>query len=146
MNPLLDRVDAPPVERQLAFDMSRRGLLVAPLLIAVATAIWGVHGGLSAAFAVGLALGNLLLSAAIMTWAARISLVAMAAAALGGYIVRLGLLMAVVLLVRHQSWVSWIPLALTIMVTHLGLLLWETRYVSASLAYPGLKPRTPKGR
>ena len=27
------------------------------------------------------------------------------------------------------------------MITHLGLLFWETRYVSATLAYPGLKPR-----
>jgi hypothetical protein len=143
---LFDRVEAPPVERQLALDMSRRGLIVAPVLLGVATAIWGVHGGLSAAFAIALALGNLLLSAAIMTWAARISLVAMAAAALGGYIVRLALLMTAVLLVRHQPWVSWIPLALTIMVTHLGLLLWETRFVSASLAYPGLKPRATKGR
>ena len=26
-------------------------------------------------------------------------------------------------------------------VTHLGLLFWETRYVSVTLAYPGLKPR-----
>ena len=29
-------------------------------------------------------------------------------------------------------------------VTHLGLLFWETRYVSASLAFPGLKPTTAK--
>jgi hypothetical protein len=143
---LLNPVQSPPVERELAFDMSRRGLIVAPVLIGLASAIWGLHGGLSAAFAIALALGNLLLSAAILTWAARISLVAMAAAALGGYVVRLALLTTAVLLVRHQAWVSWIPLALTIMVTHLGLLLWETRYVSATLAYPGLRPRSPKGR
>jgi len=31
-------------------------------------------------------------------------------------------------------------LAVTILATHLGLLFWELRYVSASLAYPGLKP------
>jgi len=29
---------------------------------------------------------------------------------------------------------------LTLIVTHLGLLFWELRYVSGSLAYPGLKP------
>jgi hypothetical protein len=27
----------------------------------------------------------------------------------------------------------------------LGLLIWETRHVSASLAYPGLKPKNPNG-
>ena len=31
-------------------------------------------------------------------------------------------------------------LGVTLIVTHLGLLIWETRHVSASLAYPGLKP------
>jgi hypothetical protein len=146
---LLQRVDAPAVERQLAMDMARRGLLVAPVLIAVATAVWGIHGGLSAAFAVALAIGNLLLAAVLVSWAARISLLAMAAVALGGYLARLVLLTAVVFAVRHQPWVSWIPLAFTLLVTHLGLLLWETRYVSASLAYPGLKPNAPhaqKGR
>ena len=30
---------------------------------------------------------------------------------------------------------------MTLIVAHLALLLWETRYVSASLAFPGLKPR-----
>jgi len=143
---LLQPVDGPPVERQLAFDMSRRGLFVAPVLIGVATAIWGVHGGLSAAYAIALALANLIFAAVLVSWAAKISLVALAAATLGGYLLRLGLLTVAVLLVRNQGWVSWIPLALTLLVTHLGLLLWETRYVSANLAYPGLKPRTPKGR
>ena len=33
-----------------------------------------------------------------------------------------------------------VPLAITIIVSHLGLLVWETRYVSLSLAYPGLGP------
>jgi hypothetical protein len=28
----------------------------------------------------------------------------------------------------------------TLLVTHLGLLFWELRYVSASLAFPALKP------
>ena len=32
----------------------------------------------------------------------------------------------------------------TLVVAHLGLLFWETRYVSASLAFPGLKPLPPR--
>jgi hypothetical protein len=31
-------------------------------------------------------------------------------------------------------------------VTHLGLLFWETRSVSLSLAYPGLKPKETPAR
>ena len=45
-------------------------------------------------------------------------------------------------LVKDLPWVEMVPLAITLLVTHLGLLLWETRYVSLSLAYPGLKPGT----
>lgn len=135
----------PAVERQIAFDMTRRGLLVAPLLVGVGAAVWGWHGAASAAFGLGLALANLLAAAAIMSWAARISIVAVAAAALGGYLLRLALLTVAVFAVRHQAWVSWIPLSFTLVITYLGLLIWETRYVSASLAFPALKPRAQKG-
>ena len=43
-------------------------------------------------------------------------------------------------LVRDQPWVADVPLGVTLVVTHLGLLFWETKFVSASLAFPGLKP------
>ena len=33
------------------------------------------------------------------------------------------------------------PLGITIIVTHLGLLFWEMKYISASLAFPALKPK-----
>ena len=61
--------------------------------------------------------------------------------ALGGFLVRMGLVTVVVLAVRHQPWANLTALAVTILVTHLGLLAWETKYVSATLAYPGLAPR-----
>jgi hypothetical protein len=66
----------------------------------------------------------------------------MMAATLFGYLIRLGLIAVAVLLVKDASWVSLVPLGLTIIVTHLGLLVWELRYVAASLAFPGLKPAT----
>jgi len=37
-----------------------------------------------------------------------------------------------------------LPLGLTIIFAHLGLLFWELRYVSLSLAFPGLKPKPSK--
>jgi hypothetical protein len=30
---------------------------------------------------------------------------------------------------------------MTIVITHVGLLFWEMRYISLSLAFPGLKPK-----
>lgn len=138
------RDPGPAVEAEVAADMARRMLPVLPVLVVVAGLIWGLDGALSAAFAVALVLGNLALSAAMLGRAARISLPLLMAAALGGFALRLFLITAVVLVVKDQPWVDLTALGLTLIVTHLGLLIWETRHVSASLAYPGLKPTPSK--
>jgi hypothetical protein len=130
----------PAVEAQVAVDMAKRMLPVLPVLVIVAGLIWGPDGAASGAFAVALVLGNLALSAALLGKAARISLALLMAAALGGFVLRLFLLTATVWAVKDQSWVDIPALGFTLIVTHLGLLVWETRHVSASLAYPGLKP------
>ena len=59
------------------------------------------------------------------------------------WLMRLGILLAAVLVVRDSGWISLPALGATIIVTHLGLLVWELKYVAASLAYPGLKPARP---
>jgi hypothetical protein len=64
----------------------------------------------------------------------------MMGAVLFGYLARLGLIFLAVLLVRDAGWISLGALGATIIVTHLGLLLWELKYVAISLAHPGLKP------
>lgn len=141
-NTLTARDDGPAVEMELALDLLRRALWAAPVLIALAGAIWGLNGALSAGYAVVLVVVNFLLAAALLSWTARISLSLMMATALFGYLLRLGLIFAAVWLVRDLSWVEIVPLGLAIVITHLGLLFWEMRYVSATLAYPGLKPAT----
>lgn len=140
-NLLTTRLDGPPVEQEIAWDMIRRALLVAPVLLLIAGLIWGVNGALSSGYAIVVVLANFALSAAILTVTARISLVVMMAAVMAGYVFRLALVTIAVLVVIHMSWVVVVPLAFTLMITHLGLLFWETRYVSATLAHPGLKPR-----
>jgi hypothetical protein len=82
--PLVTRDDGPAVEQQIATDMIRRALLAAPVLIVLCAIPWGVDGALSAAFAVALVLVNFALSAALLSWTARISLALMMGAALGG--------------------------------------------------------------
>jgi hypothetical protein len=132
--------DAPDVERQLAFDMLRRGLWVAPAIVAAAAVVWGGDGAWSALVAVAIVLVNLALAAISLSWAARRSLTLLMAVAMGGFLVRMGLVTAVMLAVRNQPWIDLVALGVTVLVTHLGLLFWELRYVSASLAYPALKP------
>lgn len=135
------RDDGPAVERELAADMVKRGLLAVPVLLIAGAAGWGFDGAVSTAYAVAIVMLNLVLSAAILAWSARISLGLLMGAALFGYLIRLGLIALAVLAVKDMSWVELWPLGLALIVTHLGLLLWEMRYVSASLAFPGLKPR-----
>lgn len=130
----------PQVEWELATDMLRRGLPVTPVLVLISAAFWGVHGALSASYGLVLALGNLILCAALLAWAGRRSLALLAGVALGGYVVRLGLFTLAVWAVKDQAWVELVPLGLTVLVTQLGLLWWETRHVSMTLAYPGIKP------
>jgi hypothetical protein len=134
------RAEASP-ERQIAVDLVRRSLPVTPPLLLVSGVVWGVDGVLSSAYALALVLANFVLAATLLTWAARISPAFLMGAALFGYLLRLGLVFAAVLAVHRAGWVDLVPLGLTIVVAHLGLLLWETRYVSASLAFPGLRPR-----
>lgn len=136
--------DAPEVERELAFDMVKRGVWLAPAILALATVVWGLQGTASAAVAITLVGVNLVLAALGLSWAAKISLTAIMAVSLGGFAVRMGLVCAVLLAVRHESWINLTALGVTVLVTHLGLLFWELRYVSASLAFPGLRPAPTK--
>lgn len=133
-------VSATTPERDIARDMVKRGLVVGPVLVALATAVWGWDGLWSSGYALVLVLANFLLGAAIITWSARISPAVMFGAVLFGYIARLALITAAVLPIRHSDWFEVVPFAATLLVTHLGLLVWETRHVAASLAFPGLKP------
>ena len=140
---MVTQLDGEPVELQVSTDMVKRGLIVAPVIIGVCALIWGADGAWSAAFAIGLVLVNFMFSAALISTTAKISLGLMMGATLFGYLVRLGLLLLAVLLVKDAGWISRPALGTTIIVTHLGLLLWELKYVAISLAHPGLKPARP---
>lgn len=128
-------------ERVIAADLLRRAVPVAPVVVGLSALGWGTRGALSALFAVALVLVNLALSAASLAWAAKVSPAVLMGTALGGFLVRMALVVVAVSAVRSASWVAPVPLGLTVIVTHLGLLVWESRHVSASLAFPALKPR-----
>lgn len=133
--------DAP--ERAVARDMVRRSVVFAVPLLAGGALGWGWTGALSVGLALALVLVNFGLGAAAIGWGARLGAGPLMAAALGGYVVRLGIVTAAVLPVRHHDWFELLPFAVSLLVTHLGLLIVEARHVSASLAFPGLKPSRP---
>jgi hypothetical protein len=128
------------VETQLAFDMVKRAVPVAPVIVVLSWLVWGSRGAWSALLAVAVVTVNLVLAAVSLAWAARVSPAALMGTALFGFLVRMMLVTGVVVAVKHASWIDLTALAVTILVTHLGLLVIETKYVGANLAFPGLKP------
>ena len=132
------RGEAPEVA--VSKDMVKRVVIVTPIFLILGGVIWGLDGVSSVAFAIGLVLLNFSLASALVAMTAPISLGLMMGAVLFGYLIRLGLIAVAILLVKDASWINLSALGITIIVTHLGLLFWEMKYVAASLAFPGLKP------
>lgn len=128
-------------ERALANDIVRRGLIGGPVLVGVCAGVWGFDGLWSSGYALGLILINFWLAASLITWSMRISPTMLMAGVMGGYFIRLGILTGAYFLVRNTGWFEALPFVITLVAAHIVLLVWETRYVSMSLAYPGLKPQ-----
>jgi hypothetical protein len=121
-------------------DIIKRGLMVAPAVMVIGGIIWGVNGAWSSGLGLAIVLVNFGLAAALISWAAPISLALMMGVSLFGYLIRLGLIALAVFLVRDVTWVSLPALGITLIVSHLGLLFWEMKFIAASLAFPGLRP------
>lgn len=138
------RLEGPSPASQVANDMVRRGLPFVPVAMVIGALFAGFEGAMSVAFAMALVLFNLVLAAGLLNWASKISFALVAAVSLGGYVLRLAIIFAAVWIVKDMSWVHLVSLGIALIVTHLGLLVWELRHVSASMAHPGLKPRTPR--
>src|SRR5262249_40029744 len=138
-------IEGPAPERDIARDIVKKGVIATPVIVAVCWAIWGTDGALSALYGIAIVCVNFLLTAALITVTARISLGLLMMAVLFGYLVRLALIGLAIILVVDASWVSLVALGLVVIVTHLGLLFWELRYVSINLAFPGIKPSAVPG-
>jgi ATP synthase I chain len=134
-------VDAPPpVEKRIALDLARHGLLVAPAVVVAAGLFGGVDGAASAALGLGVCVLNFFAAALSLEWGARRSGNALMAVALGGFLFRMLSIVLVIVVARALfGWVDVLVLGLTLFVAHLGLLFWELRSVSFSLAAPGLR-------
>ena len=145
-SPLASALAGEAPEVSISRDLVKRGLWIAPVVVAVGAIFDAADGAWSAAFSLALVLVNFAAAAALIAVTARISLALMMGAILFGYVLRLGLITIAVLVVKDFSWVSIPVLGGTIIVTHLGLLFWEMKYVAASLAFPGLRPDVQEWR
>jgi hypothetical protein len=128
----------PAVERQVAFDLARRAALVAPVVLGLAFVIGGVDALAGAAIALALVAANFVVGALSLQWAGRRGPQALAVVAVAGFLVRMALVLGMIVLVQDTVDEYW--LLGVLVVSHVGLLIWETRHLSISLAAPGLKP------
>ena len=131
-------------EKRIANHLALRALWFSPLFLILSALGWGLSGAVSSLLALVLVAVNFLAGAAIITRSVKISPNMLYGSVLGGYVIRLAILTGVVMSVRPFDWFETVPFAMTLLVTHLGLLATETRYISASLDYPDLKPTSSK--
>ena len=131
-------------EKRIANHLALRALWFSPLFLILSALGWGLSGAVSALLALVLVAVNFLAGAAIITRSVKISPNMLYGSVLGGYAIRLAIMTGVVMSVRPFDWFETVPFAMTLLVAHLGLLATETRYISASLAYPDLKPTSSK--
>ncbi|MDP9144738.1 MAG: ATP synthase subunit I [Actinomycetota bacterium] len=115
----------PPIEANMARDTVARGIYVAPVLILVFGLLRGWDGAWSAALGVAVVVANFLLSGAILSISARISLQAYHAAALIGFFLRLALFIGAVYLIASVVEVDRLAFGLSAVVAYFALLTWE---------------------
>ena len=127
-------------EGLIARHIARNALMVAPGVVLAAGLLRGANGAASAAIGLALCAGNFLLSAQILGWSVPRGVSAIYGAILGGFVLRLAILTVIVLALKPVSFIDIPVLVITLAIAHLALLAWETRYVSLTLAAPGLKP------
>lgn len=122
--------DARPVEAIIGRHVAARAIFVAPVLIVVFGLFRGWQGALAAAVGVVIVVANFLLAGSILSAAARISLSLYHAAALFGFVIRLALITAVMLLIAAVTDVDRLAMGVSVVVSYLVLLSWEALAVS----------------
>ena len=110
------------VEAIIARHTARRAVVVGPALILLFGVLRGLDGAIAAALGVVVVVGNFLLSGAVLSVAARISLGLYHAAALFGFLLRLMLIAVTLLTVAALFEVDRPALGITVVVAYLALL------------------------
>jgi hypothetical protein len=118
------------VERKIGDDTAKRSVFVAPVFIGIFWLTSGTAGAVAALVGTAIVVGNFLLAGRILSVAARISPAAYHAAALFGFVLRLGLLTIALLVLTWLFELDRTAFAITTVGMYLVLLSWETVMVS----------------
>jgi hypothetical protein len=115
----------PAIEANLARSTVARGIYVGPAIILLFAFLRGWDGAWGAALGIAVVIANFLLSGAILSISARISLQAYHAAALIGFFLRLGLFIGAVYLIASAVEVDRLAFGISAVVAYFALLTWE---------------------
>ncbi len=144
MSPMEFAVPQPSTERiesTIAVDLAKKGAIVAPVIV-LALGLWrGPDAALGAALALVIVIVNFLASAAILGWTARHAPHALGGVAMLSFLGRLVVITILGAGIKELDVVDFQVFCITLISTYLALLFWEMRSISATLAYPGLKPK-----
>lgn len=115
----------PAAEMIMARSIVRRTVIVGPVLLLAAGLARGRAGLVAAAIGIALVAGYYLLSGALLSGLAKVSLGAYHAGALLGFLIRLGLITATMFVLAALFDLDRMVLGLTVLATYMVLLLWE---------------------
>jgi hypothetical protein len=104
---------------------------VAALAFLVGSIVADAGAGWSAAFGIVLVAANLVASGLSIAWAARISPVMLFAVGLGGFVVRMGIFLAILLALNSFRWFSAGAFISAFVPGTLALLVYEMRFIAS---------------
>jgi hypothetical protein len=104
---------------------------LAALIIGALVAGWSA--GWSASIGVAVVVSNAVANALLLARAARISLTAYSAAVMGGFVVRLGVIVAIMFALNQLSWFSPLAFGLAVVPATILLLAYEMKLIAGGL-------------
>ena len=117
--------DERPIEAIIGTNTAKRGIFVAPVLALVFGLLQGWQGAVASLVGVAIVLANFVLGGYIMSKAARVSMNMYHAAALFGFLIRLGLITASMLIIANVTNLDRMAMGISVVVSYLVLLSWE---------------------
>jgi hypothetical protein len=109
------------------------GAFAVPVAFAIGWLVSGPAAGVSAAIGVVVVLANFAAHGWSLAWASRISIVLVQAVALGGFVVRLGVILGAMFALNTLAWFSPLAFGLAVVPGTLALLVFETRLAMRGL-------------
>jgi hypothetical protein len=120
-------------ESELIRRIAPFALPVAVIAFAVGTLIGGTDAGWSAAIAIAMVSANFVAHGWSLALAATISPIVLYAVGLGGFVVRLGIIVAVIALLDQTSWFSVVAFIAALVPSTIALLVIEMKLLSGRI-------------